>query len=75
MKYKRVDRLVQEVDILNNRTISVDYLSNIFNVRRQSILNDLYILKNKGYDVKKVDIGYYTLKPNLVPLKIKELFI
>lgn len=76
MKYKRADRLIQEIDILNNRAISVDYLSNVFNVNRQSILNDLYILRDKGYNVKKLEIGYYTIKETeLNPLKIKELFI
>lgn len=61
MKYKRADRLVQEIDILSNRTISVDYLVNVFEVKRQSILNDLYILRDKGYNVKKVEIGCYTI--------------
>lgn len=76
MKYKRADRLAQEISILSGRTISIDYLMNVFNVNRQSILNDLYILRDKGYNVKKLEIGYYTIKETeLNPLKIKELFI
>lgn len=62
MKYKRQDRLVQEADILSSRTISVDYLVNVFEVTRASILEDLKLLKKKGYNVKKVYVGYYTIK-------------
>ena len=62
MILKRTDRFIQEVEILTNKTISVDYLMNIFEARRSTILNDLKILRNKGYNVKKVDLGYYTIK-------------
>jgi len=62
MKYKRADRLIQEIDILTNKSISVDYLVNVFNVRRQSILNDLYILRDRGYNVVKIEMGTYTIK-------------
>lgn len=65
MKYKRADRLIQEVDILTNKSISVDYLVNVFNVRRQSILNDLYILRDKGYRVEKIEMGTYTIKESI----------
>lgn len=76
MKYKRADRLVQEVDILSDRTISVDYLVNVFEVKRPSILKDLKILREKGYNVKKIDIGCYTIKGReLEPFKIKELIM
>ena len=72
MKYKRADRLIQEIDILNNRTISVDYLMNVFEVTRTSILEDLKTLKKKGYDVKKVDWGCYTIKNKRIDDVIKE---
>ena len=62
MILKRTDRFIQEVEILTNKTISVDYLMNIFEARRSTILNDLKILRNKGYNVKKVYLGYYTIK-------------
>ena len=62
MILKRTDRFIQEVEILTNKTISVDYLYNIFEARRVTILNDLKILKDKGYNVKKVYVGYYTIK-------------
>ena len=62
MILKRVDRFEQEVEILTNKNISVDYLCNIFEARRSTILTDLKILKDKGYNVKKVDLGYYTIK-------------
>ena len=62
MILKRADRLTQEISILSGRTISVDYLMNVFEVTRASILKDLKTLKKKGYDVKKVDWGYYTIK-------------
>ena len=62
MILKRADRFIQEVEILTNKTISVDYLCNIFEARRVTILNDLKILRNKGYNVKKVYLGYYTIR-------------
>ena len=62
MRYNRDDRISQEVEILTNKSISVDYLCNIFEARRSTILTDLKILRNKGYNVKKVDLGYYTIK-------------
>ena len=62
MILKRADRFIQEVEILTNKSISVDYLCNIFEARRSTILTDLKILRNKGYNVKKVDLGYYTIK-------------
>ena len=62
MILKRADRLSQEINILSGRTISVDYLMNVFETTRQTILNDLKELRNKGYNVKKVDLGYYTIK-------------
>ena len=62
MILKRADRLTQEISILSGRTISVDYLMNVFETTRQTILNDLKELRNKGYNVKKVDLGYYTIK-------------
>lgn len=61
MKYKRADRLIQEIEILKGKSISVDYLMNVFEVKRDSILGDLYKLKEMGYNVKKVDVGYYTI--------------
>ena len=62
MILKRADRFIQEVEILTNKNISVDYLMNIFEARRSTILNDLKILRNKGYNVIKVDLGVYTIK-------------
>ena len=62
MILKRTDRFIQEVEILTNKNISVDYLMNIFEARRSTILNDLKILRNKGYNVKKVYLGYYTIR-------------
>ena len=62
MILKRADRFVQEVEILTNKSISVDYLMNVFETTRQTILNDLKELRNKGYNVQKVDLGYYTIK-------------
>ena len=62
MILKRADRFIQEVEILTNKSISVDYLMNVFEATRQTILNDLKELRNKGYNVKKVDWGYYTIK-------------
>ena len=62
MILKRADRLAQEINILSGRTISVDYLMNVFETTRQTILNDLKELRNKGYNVIKVDLGYYTIK-------------
>ena len=62
MILKRTDRFIQEVEILTNKSISVDYLMNVFEATRQTILNDLKELRNKGYNVKKVDWGYYTIK-------------
>ena len=62
MILKRADRFVQEVEILTNKSISVDYLMNVFETTRQTILNDLKELRNKGYNVKKVYVGYYTIK-------------
>ena len=62
MKYKRQDRLLQEVPILSGRIVSAEYLANVFEVRRQSILEDFKVLRNKGYEVVKVDLGYYTIK-------------
>ena len=62
MRYNRDDRISQEVEILTNKSISVDYLMNVFETTRQTILNDLKELRNKGYNVKKVDLGYYTIK-------------
>lgn len=62
MKYKRADRFIQEVEILTNKSISVDYLMNVFETTRQTILNDLKKLRNKGYNVIKVDLGVYTIK-------------
>ena len=75
MILKRADRLTQEISILSGRTISVDYLINVFEVSRSSILEDLKTLKKKGYDVRKVDWGCYTIEGSLVPLKIKELMM
>lgn len=69
MILKRADRLTKKINILSGRTISVDYLMNVFEVSRASILDDLKTLKKKGYDVKKVDWGCYTI------LKIKELMM
>lgn len=62
MILKRADRFIQEVEILTNKSISVDYLMNVFETTRQTILNDLKELRNKGYNVKKVDLGYYTIR-------------
>ena len=62
MILKRADRFIQEVEILTNKSISVDYLMNVFEATRQTILNDLKELRNKGYNVIKVDLGYYTIK-------------
>lgn len=62
MILKRADRFIQEVEILTNKSISVDYLMNVFEATRQTILNDLKELRNKGYNVKKVYVGYYTIK-------------
>ena len=62
MILKRADRFVQEVEILTNKSISVDYLMNVFETTRQTILNDLKELRNKGYNVIKVDWGYYTIR-------------
>ena len=62
MILKRADRFIQEVEILTNKSISVDYLMNVFETTRQTILNDLKELRNKGYNVQKVDLGYYTIK-------------
>ena len=62
MILKRADRFVQEVEILTNKSISVDYLMNVFETTRQTILNDLKELRNKGYNVIKVDLGVYTIK-------------
>ena len=62
MILKRADRFIQEVEILTNKSISVDYLMNVFETTRQTILNDLKELRNKGYNVKKVDLGHYTIK-------------
>lgn len=62
MILKRADRFVQEVEILTNKSISVDYLMNVFETTRQTILNDLKELRNKGYNVKKVDWGCYTIR-------------
>lgn len=62
MILKRADRFIQEVEILTNKSISIDYLMNVFETTRQTILNDLKELRNKGYNVKKVDLGYYTIK-------------
>ena len=76
MILKRADRLTQEISILSGRTISVDYLMNVFEVTRASILKDLKTLKKKGYDVKKVDWGCYTIKGMLLePFKVKELMM
>ena len=62
MILKRADRFIQEVEILKNKNISVYYLMNVFEATRQTILNDLKELRNKGYNVKKVYVGYYTIK-------------
>ena len=62
MILKRADRFIQEVEILTNKSISVDYLMNVFETTRQTILNDLKELRNKGYNVIKVDWGYYTIR-------------
>lgn len=62
MILKRADRFIQEVEILTNKSISVDYLMNVFETTRQTILNDLKELRNKGYNVIKVDLGYYTIR-------------
>ena len=62
MILKRTDRFIQEVEILTNKSISVDYLMNVFEATRQTILNDLKELRNKGYNVIKVDLGYYTIR-------------
>lgn len=62
MILKRADRFIQEVEILTNKSISVDYLMNVFETTRQTILNDLKELRNKGYNVQKVDLGVYTIK-------------
>lgn len=62
MILKRADRFIQEVEILTNKSISVDYLTNVFETTRATILNDLKELRNKGYNVIKVDLGYYTIK-------------
>ena len=72
MILKRADRLAQEINILSGRTISVDYLINVFEVSRASILEDLKTLKKKGYDVKKVDWGCYTIKNKRIDDVIKE---
>ena len=62
MILKRADRFIQEVEILTNKSISVDYLMNVFEATRQTILNDLKELRKKGYNVQKVYVGYYTIK-------------
>lgn len=62
MILKRADRFIQEVEILTNKSISVDYLMNVFETTRATILNDLKELRNKGYNVIKVDLGYYTIR-------------
>ena len=62
MRYNRDDRISQEVEILTNKSISVDYLINVFDTSRQTILNDLKLLRKRGYNVKKVYLGYYTIK-------------
>lgn len=62
MILKRADRFIQEVEILTNKSISVDYLMNVFETTRATILNDLKELRNKGYNVIKVDLGVYTIK-------------
>ena len=62
MILKRADRFIQEVEILTNKSISVDYLMNVFETTRATILNDLKELRNKGYNVKKVDLGVYTIR-------------
>ena len=62
MILKRADRFIQEVEILTNKSISVDYLINVFDTSRQTILNDLKLLRKRGYNVKKVYLGYYTIK-------------
>ena len=62
MILKRADRIIQEVEILTNKSISVDYLINVFDTSRQTIVNDLKLLRKRGYNVKKVELGYYTIK-------------
>lgn len=62
MRINRDDRISQEVEILTNKSISVDYLINVFDTSRQTILNDLKLLRKRGYNVKKVYLGYYTIK-------------
>ena len=62
MILKRADRFIQEVEILTNKSISVDYLMNVFETTRATILNDLKELRNKGYNVIKVDLGVYTIR-------------
>lgn len=62
MRYNRDDRISQEVEILTNKSISVDYLINVFDTSRQTILNDLKLLRKRGYNVKKVELGYYTIR-------------
>ena len=58
MRQNRDKRLLQEVNILSGRKISVEYLMNVFDVSRQSILQDLRTLKKNGYNVKKIDDTY-----------------
>ena len=62
MILKRTDRFIQEVEILTNKSISVDYLITVFDTSRQTILNDLKLLRKRGYNVKKVYLGYYTIR-------------
>lgn len=62
MRVNRDKRLLQEADILSGRNISIDYLKNVFVTSRQTIVNDLKMLRKRGYNVKKVYLGYYTIK-------------
>lgn len=62
-----IDCIIGEISFLIDhcnmkQDSSLDYLMNVFETTRQTILNDLKELRNKGYNVIKVDWGYYTIK-------------
>ena len=62
MRVNRDKRLLQEADILSGRNISIDYLKNVFVTSRQTIVNDLKMLQEKGYNVRKTELGDYTIR-------------
>jgi hypothetical protein len=72
LQVTREERLKQLKTLIEESTepLSGEYLSNIFNVSRQAIVQDIAILRNRGFQVVSTPQGYFLPKDSKVYRRI-----